>query len=662
MTPFGPYVPVRRLGVGAFGEVWEVRHQESGASYALKTLAPIHDPEDRVRFAREAEALGRLDHPNVVRVHAAVLDARRPYLVQEFVPGGDLAARLERGPLSIEEVIRIAIGVSAGLSAAHVAGILHRDIKPANVLLDHEGRPKLGDFGLARLGGASRLTETHAVLGTPVYMSPEQARGEPLDERSDIYALGALLFALLTRRAPFKGGGSLLAALAAVSDELPPLASELRAETPAWLDGLCSRALSKNRNERPATAEEFERCLRTESGPTSRRPLPGLRLLLISLFVGVLGLGFGFAFSTPEAGSPTPSRVPISKVSEPRPSRSVPARSEGWSGINEHLRHSRANVGAWFHEESLVSLDVDGRASMWSRKGRSWERKELFDLKQGESSSTGALGLWLRGDVWVAAVRYEPPVVWSSEREPLVPDFEAFCLDRAGDRIFLSSNEERFLLQEWTPGRGTQTLADLEPLTRRDSARKESREFLEGVAVVRQDPPRLMVWSQTRLFLWDEAQGPRLFKDRSGNPERRGLNRTFVIAPGGRRFALGTRGTQIYVGDLESEAEWTQLPVPLSYQGPAFFSSVGLTFAGEDRLYAVSELRGGGVEVLMWDLSNQEPVLTHQATDEGEVPISLSRHTAGLLAIGLRGGRIWLLGGDRLGPFTGRVERAGPPK
>ncbi len=652
MASFGPYLQVRRLGAGAFGEVWEVRHQESGGSYALKVLTQLHDPEDRLRFAREAEALGRIVHPNVVRVHAAVLEGERPYLVQEFVAGGDLAERLRQGPLSIEEAIRITADVAAGLSAAHAAGILHRDLKPANVLLDSEGRPRLVDFGLARLADASRLTETHAILGTPVYMSPEQARGEQLDERSDVYALGALLFALLTGKAPFTSGGGLLAALAAVVAEVPPLPSQLRPGVPAWLDALCARALSKDRGARPLSAEEFERCLRSERLPEVRRGLAPFVILLGTLaLASALGpeeVGPSSSRSSTPSGV-LPAGTPVS--SAPRP---APAGSERWPGTNAQLVHSKGSVGAWFCGDDLVSLDADGKAVQWSFVDEEWRGKDLFQLEVPPPRSPLPLGLWPSGSGWTAAVRYQAPQLWTPDQEPVSLPFSATCLTHVGDRIYFSSHQERFLLQEWRPGTGTRRLADFAPFATENA--KATRDYVEGLAVVGEEPLEIAVWSQKRLFLWDARGGPQLVQDRSGLEGARGLNRTFVIAPGSRRFALGARGTQIYVGDLEREADWKLLPVPRSYEGPAFFSTIALTFAGEDSLYAVGELRGGGTQVLRWDLRPQDPVLTHRQVDEDRTPISLSRHPAGLLAIGLQGGRIWLLGRDRLAPFTGQVE------
>ena len=659
MASFGPYLPVRRLGAGAFGEVWEVRHQESGGSYALKVLTQLHDPEDRLRFAREAEALGRLDHPNVVRVHAAALEGERPYLVQEFVAGGDLAERLRQGPLAIEEAIRITADVAAGLSAAHAAGILHRDLKPANVLLDGEGRPRLVDFGLARLADASRLTETHAILGTPVYMSPEQARGEQLDERSDVYALGALLFALLTGKAPFTSGGGLLAALAAVVQEVPPLPGELRPGVPAWLDALCARALSKDREARPSSAEELERCLRSESLPEVRPGLTPLVILLGGVLLAALAVAAALRLEetgpSPSRGS-SPSGVLPAGTPAPSTPRLTPAASERWPGTNAELVHSKGSVGAWFHGEDLVSLDVDGKAVQWSFVDRKWRGRDLFQLAVPPPRSPLPLGLWPSDSGWTAAVRYQAPQLWTPDQVPVSLPFSATCLAQVGDRIYFSSHKERLLLQEWTPGGGTRRLAEFAPFAK-DSRLKITRDYIEGLTVVREDPLQLAVWSQRLLFLWEEDQGPpRIVQDRSGLEGARGLNRNFAIAPGSRRFALGTRGTQIYLGDLESDADWKLLPVPRSYQGPAFFSTIALTFAGEHSLYAVNELRGGSAEVLRWDLRPQEPVLTHRKVGEGRIPISLSRHPAGLLAIGLQGGRIWLLGRDRLAPFTGQVE------
>ncbi|HBP20941.1 MAG TPA: serine/threonine protein kinase, partial [Planctomycetes bacterium] len=186
----GPYEVLSELGRGGMGVVYRARDPRLDREVALKLLLPLADPEERLRFQREAEAAGALRHPALLKVHEAGFERGRPYLVTALAQGS-LADELRRGPLAPRRAAELVAQLAHGLELAHAQGILHRDIKPANVLLDEEGRPLLADFGLARRLQDETLTATGGVLGTPAYMAPEQARGERTDARSDVYGLGA---------------------------------------------------------------------------------------------------------------------------------------------------------------------------------------------------------------------------------------------------------------------------------------------------------------------------------------------------------------------------------------------------------------------------------------------------------------------------------------
>jgi len=254
---------VRRIGGGSAGDVFEVRHERTRLPYALKTLRPIHeaDPQERARFRREAAALARLDHPGVVRIHAAELDAPTPYLVQDLLPGGSLAERLAEGLLAPAEGAAVVGQVAEGVAAAHARGLLHRDLKPANVLFDDAGRARVVDFGLVRVAGAGALTATGVVVGTPAYMAPEQARGErEVDVRVDVHGLGALLHACLTGRAPY-GGRRLAEVLEAVTRGPVPDSMASRPDVPAPLAAVARRALAKRPADRYPSAAAFAAAL-----------------------------------------------------------------------------------------------------------------------------------------------------------------------------------------------------------------------------------------------------------------------------------------------------------------------------------------------------------------------------------------------------------------
>ncbi|MCA8925239.1 MAG: serine/threonine protein kinase [Planctomycetes bacterium] len=269
-TTVGDYRLLERLGAGGMGAVWRVEHRSTGARRALKATL-FDDPEALERFQREAHALAALEHPNVARVHTAGEFEGRLYMVLDLAQGGDLEARLARGPLDPEAARALAIELARGLAHVHARGLLHRDLKPSNVLFDEHGRPLLADFGLARALDGSSLTQTGAVLGTPAYMAPEQARaGEPVDERADVYGLGAVLYHALTGAPPFRGG-SPIGVLHAVLSQPPTSPRRLNPEVPADLERACLKALAKDPAERFPSARAFAAALRAPAPPGPER-------------------------------------------------------------------------------------------------------------------------------------------------------------------------------------------------------------------------------------------------------------------------------------------------------------------------------------------------------------------------------------------------------
>jgi hypothetical protein len=280
----GRYRLLARLGRGGFGEVWRANDAVLGREVAVKTLAlPLADPSVEQRFEREARALARLDHLNVVAVYDSGVDLGTGYLVMQLLPGPSLAALLaEQGPLPLAQALGYAQGAAAGLAAAHGAGLVHRDVSPANLILDRGGTVKLVDFGVARLTDASpTLTATGTVFATPGYVSPEQAAGRPADARSDLYALGCVLYALLAGEAPFTAEHPLGVVHQHLSSP-PPRLGGRRADVPAELDDLLASLLAKDPDERPASAERVRRRLAeisatlpaADTQPVATMPLP----------------------------------------------------------------------------------------------------------------------------------------------------------------------------------------------------------------------------------------------------------------------------------------------------------------------------------------------------------------------------------------------------
>ena len=230
-------------------EVWRAHDDTLDRTVALKILSPT---ADLGRFRREAQVLATLAHENVMRVYDYGEDEAGPFMALEWLHGGTLEERLAQGPLPPAETSRIARGIAAGLAQLHDRGLVHRDLKPANVLFDEEGRPKLGDFGLARrVAGAGTLTEAGTVLGTAAYLSPEQAAAEPVGPASDVYSFGVILFRMLTGALPFVADEPL--ALLNMHRHAPaPAVAELQPDASPELAALTEAALRKDPAQRPA--------------------------------------------------------------------------------------------------------------------------------------------------------------------------------------------------------------------------------------------------------------------------------------------------------------------------------------------------------------------------------------------------------------------------
>jgi DNA-binding winged helix-turn-helix (wHTH) protein/tetratricopeptide (TPR) repeat protein len=251
------YEILEMLGGGAMGEVYKARDQRLGRVVALKFLPAelTRDPSARRRFTHEAQAVALLDHQNVATIYeVGETEGGRAYLTLAFYEGETLQRKLERGSLPLPEAVGIARQIARGLAAAHSRQIVHRDVKPANIVVLTDGTVKLLDFGLAKMVGATSLTRLGASPGTPAYKSPEQTRGEKVDPRSDLWALGVVLYEMVTGRQPF-GGDYEQAMIYSILNETP---RPLDDSCPPELTEVIERALKKDPAERYATAEELE--------------------------------------------------------------------------------------------------------------------------------------------------------------------------------------------------------------------------------------------------------------------------------------------------------------------------------------------------------------------------------------------------------------------
>jgi Tol biopolymer transport system component len=269
----GSYDVVSKLGEGGMGEVYRARDARLNRDVAIKVLpgAVALDPERVVRFEREAQTLASLNHPNIAQVHGVIDEPLA--LVMECVEGEDLSRRIARGPLPIDEALAIARQIAAALAAAHERGIIHRDLKPANIMIAADGTVKILDFGLAKAmtrdepGAADpansptfsnlpQMTQMGVILGTAAYMSPEQARGKRVDQRTDLWAFGCVVYEMLSGQTPFQGEDESVAAVLAKILEREPDYEVLPARTPASMRRLIRRCLAKNPARRLASAQD----------------------------------------------------------------------------------------------------------------------------------------------------------------------------------------------------------------------------------------------------------------------------------------------------------------------------------------------------------------------------------------------------------------------
>jgi serine/threonine-protein kinase len=247
------------VGSGGMSSVYRAHDRLLERSVALKILHEQYNRDDDYveRFRHEARSVARLAHPNIVTVIDRGEQDGRQFIVFEYVDGENLKQLLDReGPLSPREVIELGLQVARGLSFAHDQGLVHRDVKPQNVLLDGDGRAKVTDFGIARSLDVEGITITGTIMGSSNYIAPEQARGQPVDEQTDVYSLGCVLFELLTGEVPFDGDNFVTVAMRHVNDPVPSV-SELRLDVPQRLDWAIQRAMAKDHEERFGSMAEF---------------------------------------------------------------------------------------------------------------------------------------------------------------------------------------------------------------------------------------------------------------------------------------------------------------------------------------------------------------------------------------------------------------------
>jgi eukaryotic-like serine/threonine-protein kinase len=272
----GPYRLLRQLGSGGMGIVFEAEEIETGELIALKVLRPtlVMDPEAKIRFFREAQAMAAIDHQRIVPVIRVGEAQGIPYIAMPLLLGETLEDRLDHLPLlAVEEIVRIGIEIAEGLDAAHRHGLIHRDVKPANVWLEEPfGSVRLLDLGLAReITRDALLTHSGIVMGTPAFMSPEQARGDQLDPRSDLFSLGCILYKMSVGVRPFNDPTP-MGVLNLIQHHHPPRVSAMTTSVPTMLSNLIMELLAKQPKDRPASAAVVMERLRRIPLHESARP------------------------------------------------------------------------------------------------------------------------------------------------------------------------------------------------------------------------------------------------------------------------------------------------------------------------------------------------------------------------------------------------------
>ena len=395
----GRYRPTRRIGGGGMADVYLAEDLVLGRLVAVKVLRPelAHDEHFVERFGTEARAAASLSHPNIVAIHDRGRSGRPWYLVMEYVSGETLKQRLRReGALPHQDAVSIAVDVLGALQAAHDRGIVHRDVTAQNVLLGDDGRVKVADFGIARVG-ASSLTRTGMTLGTSQYLSPEQAQGLVADARSDIYGVGVVLFEMLTGRLPFYGDTEVAIAWQHVH-EAPPRPRGLQASVPAELEAVVLRALAKDPDGRFQSATDFAAAL-TEAAAETLSGHAG---------AGEVGAGGAAAGPASPAGSPAASASGGAAVDPPAPAPTAVVAAAAAAAATAAMPGA---AGPALTAPTVVAAAGPSPAAAPARAHRR-RRWWTVTLAVALVAAAAAVGLWL---FTLAADPVVPDVVGQSE-------------------------------------------------------------------------------------------------------------------------------------------------------------------------------------------------------------------------------------------------------
>lgn len=410
-TTVSHYKILEKLGGGGMGVVYRAEDTKLKRTVALKFLPTdlTLDPQAKERFTHEAQAASALDHPNICNIHdIGETDDGQLFIVMACYQGESVKERLQRGSLGIDEALEIAGQVALGLSKAHEKGIAHRDIKPANIMLTNDGGAKILDFGLAKLAGRVRLTRTGTTVGTIAYMSPEQARGEEVDERTDIWSLGVVLYEMMTGRLPFESDYDQAMIYSILNEQPKPLRS-VRPDVPAELEQVVKKALQKDLRGRFQQMDEFltelravKKHLEPESSKLHHDATKSLPSIAVLPFVNMSAdpeneyLSGGLAEEIINALTRIPGLRVIARTSSFMVGRlGLDVREAGARlGVESILEGSVRRAGSRVRVTAQLVSTRDG-LHLWSER---YDR-ELTDLLALEDDVAAAIADRLRGEL-----------------------------------------------------------------------------------------------------------------------------------------------------------------------------------------------------------------------------------------------------------------------
>jgi Tol biopolymer transport system component len=565
---FGPFVVVGAVGSGGMGQVYRARDPRLNRDVAIKVLARAgSDPVRQRRFTDEAQAASALNHPNILTVYDVGVHDDVPYIVSELVEGASMRMLLARVPLAVREVLDLAVQMAEGLAAAHQAGIVHRDFKPENVMVTHEGRVKILDFGLALIGtreaagspeGDVTLTNTGFIVGTVPYMSPEQARGASVDYRTDQFSLGLTLYEMLTGRRAFRAETA-AQTLAAILEDEPESIAKLNPRVPAPLRWAIERCLAKDPRQRYESTTDLARDLRTlrdrvtevasisdiapAVAPPRRRRLAGALVLVALAMTGAAGVIVGRGID------PAGARLDRYRFT-PFATDAGYQASPAWSPDGKTLAYVAA---------------VDGVLQVFTKAVGSPLRSQVthsrFDCREVFWGSDGTRLYYIslardRDGLWsISAVGGEPEFVLENvSRAALSPDGKTLAILRAADNVYAGANKLWF----WSP-------AGSAPAEYR-SAPFGERVFFDGIIRFTPDGSTLGMWAirasvqrlSTRSEFWlipSNGEAPSVAS--SVTSDRLNFAAPFSWLPDGRHIVsalpLPRPGVHLWIQDTKSD-------------------------------------------------------------------------------------------------------------